>query len=685
MCRGTFRFGLIEGTVAVSAIKIKVIGRRTDGVLPPVRFGTDYEFVYDLGCSDYDWLVVYDELPDVDAGTFHDGFEPLACSSEHTILCTWEPVSIKSYSKAYVRQFRYLLSNRPPEAESHPGYRLGRGYFTWFVRDFPMKPGGVLEKPSLISAVCSAKQMTHTKHQARFRLIERLAAEIPELEWYGRGIRDIDRKEKALLPYKYHVAVENHIGVHHWTEKFADAILCECLPFYAGDPALTEIFPPDSFIPIPIDDPVEAARIVRAAIAANEYERRREAILEAKRLILERYNFYAQVISVIQSAGPVATAGAGAISRIYERKALRRRHPLVALEDGFSHLRRFLGLGGFVSTSVARVRPQPEQSIVRQSPLTGPAQVKVSVIIPVYNVAQILYRCLDSIARQTYSDFEVVAVDDGSTDGSGRLLDEYEASFELTRIHQENQGASVARNEALSRARGEYILFVDSDDLIHPRLLEFAVKAVEKGHWDYVIFDYSVQKAGGTTEWPESCEDAHAVPVEGRMFDWFVRTHRTPSPWQMLYRRTTLEGYRFIPGIIYEDVPFVLRYLAEHPRGVHLPRSLYDYVLSESSVTGRSSQHKRIAGYEAGMRELRRTLTADLYRLFAKCECAMWFRDLWRKLGAVSDRGERTAANAEFFSFLRRSLQDDLIHWHDFKLHWRLRFWFGLLVNRSRE
>ena len=311
--------------------------------------------------------------------------------------------------------------------------------------------------------------------------------------------------------------------------------------------------------------------------------------------------------------------------------------------------------------------------------------MKVSIVIPIYNVSRSLRRCLDSVGRQTFRDFEVIAVDDGSTDGSGRLLDEYEASFELIRIHQENQGASVARNEALFRAHGEYILFVDSDDFVHPQLLECSVKAIEEGHWEYVVFDYSVQKAGGTTEWSENRENVHAVPVEGRMFDWFVRTHRTPSPWQMLYRRTTLEGYRFIPGIIYEDVPFVLRYLAEHPCGVYLPCCLYGYVLSESSVTGRSSQHKRITGYEVGMRELQRALTANQYRLFAKCECAMWFRDLWRKLDAVSGRGEHTAARAEFFSFLRRSLRDDLIHWRDFKLHWRLRFWFGLLANRSCE
>ena len=147
----------------------------------------------------------------------------------------------------------------------------------------------------------------------------------------------------ALVPYKYHVAVENHIAPHHWTEKFSDAILCECLPLYAGDPALTEIFPADCFIPIPIDDPAEAVRIVKAAIANGEYEKRREAILEAKRLILKKYNFWRQVIGVVESPSPHPRVSP-APQFVYARRELRKHNPLAALEDGWGHLRRHFGV-----------------------------------------------------------------------------------------------------------------------------------------------------------------------------------------------------------------------------------------------------------------------------------------------------------------------------------------------------
>ena len=314
-------------------VRIKVLCALFKPSLPPLRCGGDYEFVHDPACADYDWLVVFDEMP--------SDREILRCARERTILCTWEPISIKSYSKAYTRQFGHLLTNRPFEAEKHPHYHLGRGYFPWFVRDFP-KHDVPVNKSKVVSAVCSSKQMKHTKHHARFHLVGELARAVPGFDWYGKGVKPLDRKEDALIPYKYHVAIENHIGVHHWTEKFSDAILCECLPFYAGDPALTEIFPAECFIPIPIDDPAEAVRIVKEAIANGEYEKRREAILEAKRLILTKYNFWHQVIGVIESSEPSSLPKPSKPLLVYARKELRKHSASAALEDGWDHLRRFV-------------------------------------------------------------------------------------------------------------------------------------------------------------------------------------------------------------------------------------------------------------------------------------------------------------------------------------------------------
>ena len=316
--------------------KIKVLcGFKERAGGPHFEYEPGWVFTQDRDCRDYDWLVVFDEMP--------VAREVLACPRERTILATWEPVSIKSYSHAYTRQFGHLLTNRPPEAEGHPHYFLGRGYYLWFNgrRFYADTAAAVMpEKTKLVSAVCSAKQMKHTSHDARYRLISRLNAEIERFDWYGKGVRPIGKKYEALDAYKYHVAIENHIGAHHWTEKLSDAFLSECLPFYAGDPAIFEVFPKDSLIPIPIDDPAEAVRIVKASIAGGEYERRREAVLEAKRLVLTKYNFWAQVIELIRAADGQAIASGNGPLVICNRRVLRMRSASAALEDLWLHVKR---------------------------------------------------------------------------------------------------------------------------------------------------------------------------------------------------------------------------------------------------------------------------------------------------------------------------------------------------------
>ena len=316
-------------------MKIKVIAGRNASVVGKDRHvSSDCLFTFDFACRDYDWLVVFDEMPAPEA---------LACPRERTILMTWEPTSIKGYSRHYTRQFGHLLTNRPPEAECHPHYHLGRGYFPWFVGKSPsLLARESPAKDKVLSIACSSKRMRHTMHDARFRLVEEIVRQVPETDWFGRGVRPFDKKYEILEPYRYHVAIENHIAPHHWTEKIADALLCECLPFYAGDPDLCNVLPPESFIPIPIDDPAETVRIIRAAIANDEFSRRREAVKEAKRLLLTKYNFVAQILEVVRAESAPSSAFARPDRPIFilPRKELRWHSLGAAIEDLWMHLKR---------------------------------------------------------------------------------------------------------------------------------------------------------------------------------------------------------------------------------------------------------------------------------------------------------------------------------------------------------
>ena len=345
-------------------IVVKVMSKAASARLLACEWRGKIVFTTDPACATYDWLLVYDELPVRDEGTFRNGREPLACPRANTILATWEPPTIKNYSSAYVRQFGHLLTNLPREAFRHlpfceprepfPRIYPARGYYRWLT-ERSWRENSLWQPPEktrLISAVCSAKAMKWTKHHARIALLRRLTAEIPEAEWYGHDVREFDRKCDVMDTYKYHVAIENYIAPHYWSEKIADAFLCGCLPFYAGAPDLARDFPPESFIPIPIDDPAESVSIIKAAIAAGEYEKRRDAIEEARRLILEKYNFWDEVAALIASApaanqnAPTGSATHAQTTRqgeIVARKVLRRSHPSAVAEDFIFHMKQYLG------------------------------------------------------------------------------------------------------------------------------------------------------------------------------------------------------------------------------------------------------------------------------------------------------------------------------------------------------
>ena len=123
----------------------------------------------------------------------------------------------------------------------------------------------------------------------------------------------------------------------------------------------------------------------------------------------------------------------------------------------------------------------------------------ISVIVPVYNVEPYLRKCLDSIVNQTYRDFEILIIDDGSTDGSGRICDEYaEKDSRIKVFHTENRGLSCARNLGLAEAKGEWIGFVDSDDWIEPDMYEVLIRRAEETGADVVECSHYKELDGKT-------------------------------------------------------------------------------------------------------------------------------------------------------------------------------------------
>lgn len=182
----------------------------------------------------------------------------------------------------------------------------------------------------------------------------------------------------------------------------------------------------------------------------------------------------------------------------------------------------------------------------------------VSVIVPVYNAKSYLVRCLNSILEQTYTSLEVIIVDDGSSDGSECICDSYAQKDERIQVfHQKNRGQSAARNFALDRISGEYVLFVDADDYVDRMLVEKVVSCMELNNADVVLFAHCEITAGGIVPFTHAFEKEHIRLEESSIQDirhLILMDKISNLVWNKLYKRKIWKEIRFPLGIYYEDL-----------------------------------------------------------------------------------------------------------------------------------
>ena len=209
-------------------------------------------------------------------------------------------------------------------------------------------------------------------------------------------------------------------------------------------------------------------------------------------------------------------------------------------------------------------------------------QPTVSIIVPVYNAESTLPRCVDSILTQQYTDFELLLVDDGSTDSSGSLCDGYAAQDARVRaFHQENAGVSSARNLALGRARGTYLQFLDSDDWITADATRSLVRAAVEHRCDLVIADFyrvvgeRLSRKGDIDEDTVLTREGYAAHMMENPADFYYGVL-----WNKLYRREIVERHRLRmdPEISWcEDFLFNLEYIRHVRLVAAVPKPLYYY------------------------------------------------------------------------------------------------------------
>lgn len=226
----------------------------------------------------------------------------------------------------------------------------------------------------------------------------------------------------------------------------------------------------------------------------------------------------------------------------------------------------------------------------------------ISVIIPIYNVRNYLRRCVDSVCNQEYRNLEIILVDDGSTDESGRLCDEYaEADTRIKVIHQKNAGLSAARNSGIDVAQGEYIVFVDSDDWVHESYVSHLYELLQENDSDiaicsyyYVDRDYAVLPPLAT----ESVETISGDEAVYRCTDVRI-SEKYNVAWNKIYHRSLFKTIRYPVGKINEDefTSYKLYKLAN--KVTITDKCLYYYYQRSDSIMNKPFSYKNLAKLEA--------------------------------------------------------------------------------------
>jgi glycosyltransferase involved in cell wall biosynthesis len=218
---------------------------------------------------------------------------------------------------------------------------------------------------------------------------------------------------------------------------------------------------------------------------------------------------------------------------------------------------------------------------------------KISIIVPVYKVEPYLHKCVDSILAQTFTDFELILVDDGSPDRCGEICEEYAKKDSRIRvIHKVNGGLSDARNAGLDIAKGDYVGFVDSDDWIEPDMYQLLYDMCTANNCEIanctstIYYKNKTVINGSHGLIIHTRDQAMRAMLEGQLYDEVV--------WTKLIKRSLLKEIRFPVGIVYEDTAFTYKVIHESQTVCCIGAPKYNYIKRENSVMDKAIKNIRI-------------------------------------------------------------------------------------------
>jgi glycosyltransferase involved in cell wall biosynthesis len=301
----------------------------------------------------------------------------------------------------------------------------------------------------------------------------------------------------------------------------------------------------------------------------------------------------------------------------------------------------------------------------------------ISIIIPVYNAAKYLTRCLSSVQQQSLKNIEILCINDGSTDESARLLEQFaENDIRFKIINQENQGLSAARNTGLEKATGDYIFFLDADDWLHPQALEIFYNAAQKSGAPVVVGEtfcrLGKDKPNLCTYKPQNLNFSLRFSP---LHDLYKKRRVSAVAWNKLYRADVVRSHRFINGIFFEDWPFTTCLFSDIDFFAAIKQPLYMYNTFSCSITRSDFSIKKIQDYMTGIRYVAEYFSKSerekKWRLVQRKRIATSVKMMLSKISKSSDNKQQLESyfKQEFMS-LR---QQNIIRFNDLSLKSKFR------------
>ncbi len=228
------------------------------------------------------------------------------------------------------------------------------------------------------------------------------------------------------------------------------------------------------------------------------------------------------------------------------------------------------------------------------------AEPTVSMIIPVYNVEKYVGSCLSSVIAQTYKELEIIVVNDGSTDTSGKLCDAWkDKDPRITVYHKPHGGLSDTRNYGIERAHGTYIAFADSDDTVHPQMIEKAVNALQEVSADMCIFGYQMIREDGNIVPPAQPFLSGTYSSKDILKYLLEDTRITSHVWRYLTKAEIIRKHPFPYGKYFEDIFTTYKYILDAKMITVIPDILYNYLDNPHGINNSRSPELRLDAFEA--------------------------------------------------------------------------------------